>query len=124
MNGREALIRLMQGLWSNFISLSSLILHSTSAGMVKKLGIGKLWRVFKRDYAFYIFFNWQTKVELQKATFHHHYAIDQRSRSLLYLFWAQSQLPPVHDNPVLNKFKKTCLPGKENLKKLILYKKE
>jgi hypothetical protein len=31
MNRREALIRLMQGLWSNFISLSSLILHSTPA---------------------------------------------------------------------------------------------
>jgi hypothetical protein len=44
MNGREDLIRLMQGLWSNFISLSSLILHSTTACMVKALGIGKLRR--------------------------------------------------------------------------------
>jgi hypothetical protein len=59
MNGREALSRLVQGLWSNFISLSSLILHSTPAKMIKKTGIGKLRRVFKRDSRFYIFyFSW------------------------------------------------------------------
>jgi hypothetical protein len=91
--------------------------------MVKTLGLGKLQRVFKRTTNFPYSAIDRPRWGFRKATFHHLYTIDQRSRSLLYLFWAQSQLPPAHDNPVLNKFKKTCLPGKENLKKLILYKK-
>ncbi len=55
------------------------------------------------------------------TTFLHLTAIYQRS--LLHVLWVTSQLPLAHDDPVLNKYRKTCLPGKEKFKKLISYKK-
>jgi hypothetical protein len=57
------------------------------------------------------------------TTFHHITAIYQRS-ILHLLLWVQSHLPRAHDEPVLNEGRQTCLPGKEQFKTLIVYKKE
>jgi hypothetical protein len=123
VNGKEALIRLMQGLWSNFISLSSLILHSTPASNGENTGNKENWvEAYKRDHACSGMDrpSWGFR---KATTFHHITAIYQRSL-LHLLLWVQSQLPRAHDEPVLNEGRQTRLPGKEKFKKLIAYKKE
>jgi hypothetical protein len=82
---------------SHLLFSAPLHMHGT------KLEIGKLRRVLKRDYAFYIFVIWETKVGLQKSNFSQPLL---QSRSLLLLLWAKSQFPPADDDPVLNKCRK------------------
>jgi hypothetical protein len=84
MNGKEALIRLMQGLWSNFLGLSSLILHSTPASNGENTGNKETEsQPVRGTMHFTCSTIGRPRWVFRKATFHHLYAIDQRSRSLL-----------------------------------------
>ncbi len=83
MNGREALIRLMQGLWSNFFSLSSPVLRST-------------------PHAWYKAGNWETTASLKEGLciLHIRYLGDQGGASEKQLFTTFTPIPIPPPSPL------------------------